>query len=115
MKSEVKKQWVDALRSGRFAQGVGCLNHADKYCCLGVLSELAHLAGAVAKDIDAGGLARYGESRQGLTLPMEVRDWAGLQDASPYVKRHGADKCLTALNDEGWRFADIATLIEGQL
>ncbi len=39
------KLWANALRSGAFQQGTGCLKSTDeddndKYCCLGVAAEL---------------------------------------------------------------------------
>lgn len=38
MKPEVKKRWLEALRSGRFRQTrVGYLQHKTAFCCLGVL------------------------------------------------------------------------------
>ncbi len=40
MKKELKKKWIDALRSGKYEQGQYCLrNIKDKYCCLGVLAD----------------------------------------------------------------------------
>jgi hypothetical protein len=41
MNSEIKKAWVEALRSGEYEQGFGALNITGKYCCLGVLCDLA--------------------------------------------------------------------------
>jgi hypothetical protein len=44
MKAELKKRWVEALRSGWYRQGRGCLRRnnkgADEHCCLGVLCDL---------------------------------------------------------------------------
>lgn len=38
MKKEIRDKWCDALRSGKFEQGQGCLRtRDDQYCCLGVL------------------------------------------------------------------------------
>jgi len=40
---ELKKKWVDALRSGLFTQGNGRLENADgSLCCLGVICKVAH-------------------------------------------------------------------------
>lgn len=44
----IKDEWLEALRSGRYQQGQGCLrSHTageersqDKFCCLGVLADL---------------------------------------------------------------------------
>lgn len=44
MKEEVKRQWVNALRSGKYIQGEGKLKQKMDdgvvYCCLGVLCEI---------------------------------------------------------------------------
>ena len=42
MKKDIKKKWIDALRSGKFKQGSGelCNMESNKYCCLGVLCEI---------------------------------------------------------------------------
>lgn len=52
MTPELKAQWVAALRSEKYKQGIGLLrNRHDEYCCLGVLCELAGLATSrTAKD-----------------------------------------------------------------
>lgn len=47
MNPEVKRIWIEALRSGEFVQGKMRLHTIDpvtgqhKYCCLGVLCKLA--------------------------------------------------------------------------
>lgn len=37
---EFKKQWVEALRSGKYPQGIGRLKSSLGYCCLGVAEEI---------------------------------------------------------------------------
>lgn len=40
MDSEIKAKWLEALRSGRYAQGrQGLRNYNDEFCCLGVLCD----------------------------------------------------------------------------
>lgn len=41
MNQEIKKQWVEALRSGKYEQGQGRLDYEGKQCCLGVLCKIA--------------------------------------------------------------------------
>lgn len=44
MDKELKAKWVDALRSGKYAQAEGVLRSADVtpgFCCLGVLLEVS--------------------------------------------------------------------------
>ena len=45
MKPEIKKQWVQALRSGEYKQGRGQLKQGATFCCLGVLCDLAVQSG----------------------------------------------------------------------
>jgi len=41
MNPDIKKQWVEALRSGRFIQTDGMLRDMEsKFCCLGVLCDI---------------------------------------------------------------------------
>jgi len=40
MNPELKKKWVDALRSGEYKQGKSYLRSSDSYCCLGVLADV---------------------------------------------------------------------------
>lgn len=40
-RKEVYKLWIAALRSGKYKQGKGSLKEGNKYCCLGVLCDLA--------------------------------------------------------------------------
>ena len=43
MDPELKKKWIEALRSGKYKQGKNRLHRAEdnSYCCLGVLCEVA--------------------------------------------------------------------------
>lgn len=92
MNPEVKRRWVQALRSGRYTQGTGRLRSvADEFCCLGVLCDL--------KDPDGwrwnndGRSWHYGDDfdiESDVGLPPEVVAWAGLADhdfpTSPEVR-----------------------------
>lgn len=117
MNEEIKKLWVDALRSGEYKQGKKKLHKkgrdGDRFCCLGVLCDLAVKAGVPVKVRDEGGRITYNH-RQGL-LPVIVSDWAGLPDDNPHVDLAGELVGLTELNDKGRRFTTIAKLIEEQL
>lgn len=39
MNPKIKKQWVEALRSGKYSQGRGQLSQQTKYCYPGVLND----------------------------------------------------------------------------
>jgi hypothetical protein len=40
MNAELKAKWIEALRSGKYEQGLGYLHSEKTYCCLGVLHEV---------------------------------------------------------------------------
>ena len=45
MDKELRELWLEALRSGKYAQGRSVLYHNDtnRYCCLGVLCKVANV------------------------------------------------------------------------
>lgn len=115
MNPEIKAQWVAALRSGDYLQGVGSLRYEGgfdgsmRYCCLGVLCDLAVKAGVGAwiggYDEWVGGGVEYGHDGY-VSLPgSRVTDWAGL--ALPAASE------LANINDvERQGFEYIASYIE---
>jgi hypothetical protein len=139
MKASIKKQWLEALRSGQYKQAKGFLRRLDRngnlgHCCLGVLCELVMPAIP-----DSGWLSDHsgtfrtpaGDSHTSLVGP--VRDYANLDQRSPRINipsdhplwedgrvsahmlddRRGTE--LAGLNDSGLSFLEIADLIEQYL
>lgn len=41
MDNRLFDEWIEALESDKYQQGVGCLRNADKFCCLGVLCDIS--------------------------------------------------------------------------
>lgn len=127
MNQEIKKLWVDALRSGRYEQGVGVLrDRADKYCCLGVLCELAVEANVLERaEPDIEGVYSYHGPLAGsddssvILLPVSVMHWAGLEGSAEVLvrseSRWGGERLLSGLNDSGETFEYIASVIEEEL
>jgi hypothetical protein len=133
MNPEIKKLWVEALRSGEYAQSTGALcnlknvgtesrdEYAVKgYCCLGVLTDLAVKAGVVEWERSGDGLPVQGVREMiepGINTvvtaltPQKVVDWAGLEWTNPMVR----GQSLAGLNDQGKSFEQIAKLIEEEL
>ena len=123
MNPDIAKKWAEALRSGEYQQGRGCLHPASgKFCCLGVLCDLFRKETGVgvwqrtedgcSKLFD---LADADENRHGV-LPRTVREWAGMRSDSGVIPRASAppEHCvkLAVLNDEGASFSQIADIIE---
>lgn len=123
MKKDVKKRWVEALRSGDYKQGKGCLHpKEDTYCCLGVLTDLFIKENpnfTWVWNVEDECFSNYdhfihaGEE----FLREEVVGWAGLDDSCPVSKDGTA---LADYNDGRTAyppntskiFAEIADIIE---
>lgn len=109
----VQKQWLAALRSGKYLQGGAFLLRNDRYCCLGVACEMLEL-----KRMD--GIYFYGDTFSARSMPgYSYRD-LGLHSregrfkykdsTNAVILNHGT---LTDLNDfSGLDFSEIADLIE---
>lgn len=76
---EVMQKWVAALRSGEYKQTDSVLSQKGRYCCLGVLCELAVKDGVIPPATTSDGLAHYGELSAYVLPPHEVREWAGVE------------------------------------
>jgi hypothetical protein len=87
----------------------------ERFCCLGVLCELAVEAGVLERadvpdSVDT--VFEYGEAAAQDLLPDEVLYWAGLTSmANPTLGEFSA----AGWNDNGSTFAEIADLIEEHL
>jgi hypothetical protein len=94
----VAKKWVAALRSGKYQQGKCFLKTDDgKFCCLGVLAELA-------KEV---GLSNDGDK----FLDGSVVIWSGLHGSSG---SYANGESLAFDNDRGKTFLEIADIIESE-
>lgn len=96
MDEQIKKQWVEALRSGKYKQGKKCLrSESDTYCCLGVLCDIKQ------KDIWKNAISFESMPR------ANILDWAKL-DVNTAIN-------LAKKNDNGASFEEIADWIETNL
>lgn len=115
MKKDIKKQWVEALRSGKYKQGTGRLCDTRgkklKFCCLGVLFDIAggEVDGKWVRDNNKlGWLAKtpnllFEEAELG-HLPKDFREFCELE--------HNQISELISLNDiERVSFKEIANWI----
>lgn len=103
MNPEVKIKWLEALRSGKYKQGKGCLRAGDSFCCLGVLIDVVDPEGWCA-DRFQGYVHKYASSnampntvlRNKLELPLDLN-------------------ILSGMNDRGKSFNEIADYIEARI
>lgn len=100
MKKEAAQKWVEALRSGKYKQGVGMLRNAkDEYCCLGVLCDINGFSPMytdfyVPKELQS---------------ILEMKSSIGtFKSANKFQNEYN----LSKLNDDGVSFLGIADLIE---
>ena len=113
MKPDIKQNWVKALRSKEYKQGRKQLskkrkNKAYKFCCLGVLCDLAEKEGVISWTNK--GSKYSGQMSRKNSYPSEtVLDWAGL---TGYHELNA----LIILNDTSKAsFQEIADYIEEHL
>lgn len=121
MDADVKKAWVDALRSGEYKQGQGQLcqlpGGGPKHCCLGVLVDLYVKSTGLTPAQHVDGRIETGWEGWGVPS-QDVLDWAGLTESNPEVtvgEEYPDRTSLAGLNDRGKGFDVIADLIEAQL
>lgn len=135
MKESIKKKWIKALRSGKYKQTRGCLRRELKggehgYCCLGVLTDLymkeknrtlkkKKVWKRVEPDEDEDDNNNFSLNGEDMTLPREVRKWAGTTRHDPNLHRQSKNgrrldpKGATTLNDDlKYNFEKIADCLE---
>lgn len=143
---QIKARWVAALRSGNYEQARGRLCYVranenqvltEKYCCLGVLCEIAVADGVIAKSTENprhgdGSWARSffdpnnTEDRATGDLPGKVAKWAYGLSQGAFRNEYSTDPLVRiGVNDErrlsgcndtlGLDFNQIADLIEKSL
>jgi hypothetical protein len=100
MNAEVKKAWLEALRSSNYVQGHGALRTDNQFCCLGVLCDLID---KTKWELPVTNKARA-YSNNLIYPPNDILEKAEL------IK----EECvlLGSYNDEGMSFKQIADRIE---
>lgn len=141
MDAAIKAEWVKRLRSGDYEQVAGYLKKKDydsgeyRYCCWGVLCEIAVEAGIVDEH-DRDGEVYFGKERTDSAMPVGlVYDWAKLSSSpeiqvvnplyhgdredsdwdEDYIEPEFTSSTLEDQNDTGHDFLEIADYIEAQL
>lgn len=107
MKKEIADRWVSALRSGDYAQGIGYLNNAGNYCCLGVLCEI--VKEEINLPVSDHRLVEYGKVGNVAVLPPEVVYFTEMRTDDGFLSN---GLTLAGMNDKGMNFNKIADVIE---
>lgn len=96
------REWVKALRSGKYKQARGALRNDNAYCCLGVACDLSGVADW--KDLEESGWVYDGESGFPSHAVLSI---FGLTPAEA--------SSLAELNDSGGIFTEVADRIEASI
>ena len=113
MKEQIAKDWIKALRSGKYEQTTGTLKDGKGYCCLGVLCDISNKGSWKFDKINDTiefilNTTSKKEEIALAKLPISIENWAGM--SSGWGSLPGMR--LTSLNDQGKSFFEIADLIE---
>lgn len=113
MFGDVKRLWINALKSGAYRRGHGqlCQIHNDhKYFdALGVLADIAAQKRVVRRFID-GSSVYYGKEQQFAYLPREVVQWAGLTSRNPIIGK-GRNAFISMISDLRVKSSDNTVLV----
>lgn len=116
------EKWIRALRSGKYKQGAGKLrSEKDEFCCLGVLSDITHpdhwgknSAGCYTHGVcgspPASVLNPFLKQESGMKSTLGFHISAMVQTDKGNIDIPHLS--LTALNDDGIHFSEIADIIE---
>lgn len=115
MNAARKAAWIEALRSGNFAQGKSCLKFVDSegspsYCCLGVLCEIEQRKFPVVHAADITGTWDIG-----FVETKKLEEDGGVGNIYHSLRHDiGEELCnvLIRMNDQGKSFNEIADEIE---
>ena len=131
MNELIKQKWVEALTSGEYSQGKGCLNNGQGgFCCLGVLTDLyVKEHGLEWEFIEYEDTPSF--DGEAYITPLDVQAWSGIYTKVPYlpfaeranfigkdpepIPEADISTSIAALNDEGITFPQIADLIKAFL
>jgi hypothetical protein len=108
-KAELKRVWIEALRSGEYEQTTGTLHNTDDggFCCLGVAACVWGISDPDTMGVSVSRANENDEDIEGPTGVYRALDKVFLDDGRHKVVRKGVE-----MNDCGQPFTDIADMIE---
>lgn len=115
MNPDIKKLWVNALRSGKYTQDIDVLSCNGRFCVLGVLCDIhaKNHNGIWTLDEEENRKEYLGKHN---SIPDEVGEWAALSPGfGSFVEINGERNSLARHNDAGHTFEELANAIEEQL
>ena len=64
MDAQLKRRWIEALRSGEYEQGTDSLQEDNRYCCLGVLCSIQGADFQVFPELETTKLSNVDEDNE---------------------------------------------------
>lgn len=115
MNAELKTKWLEALRSGKYEQGKHYLKEGGKYCCLGVLCEVAGLESELNSVFDTSKMRFFAKPVQECDrMDSDICYLPSFEERSGVTRKVQSE--LAEMNDEqGATFEEIAERIEKTL
>lgn len=116
---EVRKLWVEALESGKYKQGKMRLKRTDagedRYCCLGVLCDLAAKHG-ICDESREDYAGNWVFDYKTYTPPTSVLNWIGLASDSGVFRTDDdvRPRSLTSTNDKSSDFSKVIEIIKSE-
>lgn len=108
MKTELKKKWVEKLRSGEYKQTTQFLKTSNGYCCLGVLCDILGSKWEIGDFV-------YHENPETVYINEDGHDSFPSKEICEMINNDedevNVDE-LIQMNDSGKSFAEIADWIE---
>lgn len=110
MDKEIKKKWVEALRSGKYEQGRMHLRTVkNKFCCLGVLCDIHDNTQWKSFEKTNSAHSSYPYTYSGYTGVLSY------DLLKKFKLKNDQHNKLIDMNDDGKTFAEIADYIEENL
>lgn len=113
MNKQYADKWVEALRSGKYQQTTRVLRRGDSFCCLGVLCDVVDpTKWKKWESFSTHTDNSIGYLPEPLMKEVQIKSIGGsLPEIVTFNKSHAAGS-LTAMNDNGASFQQIADAIE---
>ena len=130
---ELRKRWIEALRSGKYERSTSMLRHKSYgFCCLGVLCDISNLGNWELQENSDHYRYVIDEQRHSSFLPEQIVNRIGTSGTVDFsfevekisnettrkeirVTSGAINLCsLSMLNDHGFTFEQIADLIENE-
>ena len=98
---DLTKEWLEALRSGKYTQARYALHNDTGYCCLGVACEVAGLRGERFN-------GKWCYSGASIMLPGKLQV---VDPTRAPGDHHEVERELARMNDAGRSFTEIADVV----